>query len=226
MFLLRSHQPQPPGPTLNALSAPDRTARRTRHLATCEELAELGMDLARAAHREALRDMQPPAAPRTPVPALTYASAPPPPREAIFGQLFAVISRSVRQTMLLEDRLATGATDHPPPESAPRSSHPSPTPPARPAPDGTRIHADRLTREALEDECLHADTRPARDILAAIRSELAAAASGLPPRQTPEPTPHPRRPIPIIPPGPEPSLTALGRAALLHHQTHPPKPPD
>ena len=184
------------------------------------------MDIARAAHRGALRDMQPPPAPRIPIPGLTHTGTPaPPPRDAIFGQLFALISRSVRQTMLLQDRLATGTIDHPTPNPTPGIAQPPPS--QQPAPDGTRTHADRLYQEPFEDECLQ-DTGSVEDILLKIRSELdAGVAPGLAPHpHTPEPARTGRRPIPLIPPGPEPALSAQERSALAYHRIHPPKPPD
>ncbi len=182
------------------------------------------MDLARAAHREALRDMQPPPAPRTPIPGLTCADAPaPPPRDSIFGQLFTLISRCLRQTMLLEDRFAAGDAPHNTAEPAPRASQPPPAAPA--ASDATQLHAERLYRETFEDERLQQDTRPAEDILDHIRSELGAASSRLAPRHQ-TPAPPSRRAIPIIPPGPEPALTALERSVVAYHQTRRPKPPD
>ncbi len=151
MFLIRSHHPNHTGPTLNAFfSIPDRTTRRAKRLDKCEELGEMGMDLARASHREALRDMQPPPEPRTPIPGLTYSHQPAPrPRDTAFGHLFAVISRCVRQTLLLEDRFDAEITDHPVPEPAPRTAPTQPAPPATPATDTTRVHAERLYRKIL-----------------------------------------------------------------------------
>ncbi len=49
------------------LASNGHAQRRARHLRLCERLAELGMELAEAADRKALRDLQLPA-PRSPSP--------------------------------------------------------------------------------------------------------------------------------------------------------------
>ena len=229
MFLLRSRHPQPPRPALNAIPpAPDRASRRNRNLDRCEELGDLGMDLVRAAHREALRDMQPPPE-RTPTPGSTYDHTPAPrPRDTIFGQLFALISRCLRQTMLLEDRFAAGDMRHPGPEIP---AHGEPAAPPRPAAqtqaDRTRICPDRLRPETLEDETRTPDNRPVPEILADIRTQFEAATPAGPipgaPRRAPASY---RRPIPIIPPGPKIPLSAAERSALHYHMNRVPKKPD
>ena len=110
---------KPPGNTLNAIStrpAEEPEARVARHLATCRELAELGLDMARSIHAarqawcatQAAREPAPQPAP-TPEPQPAQAAAPThTPRHATanLGAAFARIVRAVESILALEARIA------------------------------------------------------------------------------------------------------------------------
>ena len=243
MFLLRSRYPQPTGPTLT-LTAPapdDRQQRRARQLGMCQRLAELGMELVEAAHREALRECQPPAERRRSsiagLPDLSGYTTPPAFRSDTFGQLFTLLSRCVRQAILLESRIEAGLTGHPSPspafaERAAGREPASSPPPPRGASDHTRIAHERL------DDDLAADAgRSAPAILAGICADFQAVidAHHLPGPASPTPEPHaapaasPSRTPLREPSNPRP-LTALERSAQCArpaqpHATPPPARP-
>ena len=99
---------------MNAISPvpPDQpgAARTARHLCLLEELAELGMELARAAAQQALAEWNRPPQNATASPAPETAAsrgARPGPRLDP-GLTFARVSRAVRQTIALEARIAAG----------------------------------------------------------------------------------------------------------------------
>ena len=97
-------------------SAAERTAR---HLAMCQELAELGMQMARAAARQAVCAAE------------SAATTPPRPKRQNPSLAFARISREIRQIITLENRLAAPAT-----AAATRGPRASPRQPReRPEPD-------------------------------------------------------------------------------------------
>jgi hypothetical protein len=224
MVLLRSPTPTLGSPTLNAIAQPrptDHAARRERNLRHCEELVALGMELARAAHVEALRDLQPPTIrrhiPGTPPSTATDA------RSDTFGHLFAQLARSVRQTILLETRLAAGSLDHPIPDPS-RAANPAP-PTAPPIPArATTQDAPRLRPERLEDDHAADANRAPAEILAGICADLGAALdTGLTPDRPDPAAPTPRPPTRIPPPREAP-LSALERSAIAYHQRASPNP--
>ena len=200
--------PRTTGPTLITAPTltPDQAERRARHLRQCERLGELGMELAEAAHREALCDIQPrPQRRASPFPGMADQPAPFFPRDATYGQLFAKLSRCVRQTILLEARLAAGAYDHyaPAPDRAVHAEPRQPGPPPKTYHNANdRPH---LRPEQLEDESTVDAGRSAEEILVGICAELGAAGeSGLSTAT--------------------PAQTARPDTAGKPHQT-PPKPP-
>ncbi len=185
---------------MNARTAttPDEPAeRRARHLRQCQELAEIGMELARAAAREALRELETPIEHRMPGMAAPPECPTPEP-----GILFTRLSRAVRQAILLEARIAAGAYDRPPTLSHPPAHHPA-TQPQRnrrdsPAPE---------PHERLEDDLAGEHARSVPKILAGICNEFGltaeiAQAHDLPPSLFPArppqapPVTRPRRPPP------------------------------
>jgi hypothetical protein len=180
------------------------------------------MDLARAAHREALNDIHPPRPERRPSPFLGMPDLPPVyvSRDATYGQLFAQLSRCVRQAILLEARLAAGAYDHPDPapHRAPTETQPQasqPTPARRPE------DRPRLRPEQLEDDLAHDAARPIPEILAGICAELGAAVqTGL---SADQPAAQDRRGVPTWPHRPPP-LSQAERAAQLARQCGIPPP--
>ncbi len=157
----------PPSPP-----SPDEAAARTaRHLAMLEELATIGMALARALGEQALRALDPPA---------PGAPADPPPGRGDPTLAFTRIARAVRQTIALEARIVAGEAGMP----RRRPNRPEPDPrrdlirrllrqaaEADGAPRGAR---DREIEERLADE-LDADPEaevPIEEIFAAIREDL------------------------------------------------------
>jgi len=89
--------PNPGSPTLNALSeTPPPDERTERHLAMCQEMAELGMKLVRAVSHKALRDWTEEA----PEPQAKAAKKPDP------ALTFSRLTGAVRQAIALEARIA------------------------------------------------------------------------------------------------------------------------
>ncbi len=175
--------------------------RHERRPQKCERLADLGMELAEAAQREALRELQPPPV-RFPVPPGQYMPPLPPHiRDTTCAELFATFSRTVRQAILLEARLDSGLYDRPPPVR----TTPSATT-ARPAPSRPREPGDGtyLDHEALEDDLAADANRAPDDILLEISETLGQAIEPLPPAitqarpitrtATPAQNPEPARP--------------------------------
>ncbi len=178
------------------------------------------MELARAAQREALRDLEPPVKRRAPsLPGLPDFEHIPhrsewwDHRDPAFGELFGKLCRCVRQAILLEARIAAGTLDRP---AAPAPT-PGPADRAGPAHQPTRPRPaeDRssLTPERLEDDLASGMSRPVADILEDISQELGRAAQPQGHRATPRPlvpapapvpapspkrspNPAPRRPLP------------------------------
>ena len=216
MVLLRPYPPQPPGPTLNAITPipADRAAHQARRLATCQRLAELGMELAEATQRAALRDLQPRVEHRLPsIPGLPQMPSPPAYHSTALGELFATLSRCVRQALLLEARLEAGAFYPPPP---PRAT-PAEATPGTPAPsrascpdDSTRLHYERL-----EDDLAADAGRAPSEILAGICQQLGQASEHLPAPSPPRAAPGPRQaapaPKPRQPPKPIPPPESASR---------------
>ena len=216
---------------MNAIAKPapdDYAARRDRHLRQCEELGELGMELARVAQGEALRDLQPPTVRSKPVPGLPPGYTPPgltATRDDRFGHLFAQLARCVRQTMLLEARLAAGAFDHP---AAVRAASPQPAPPVAALafkPSTQQETKPRLRPEPLEDEISADAHRSPAEILAGVCSELSQVLeSGLASDHPNSAAQSPLRRT-TIPPAREAPLTSVERAAILYDQQRATPPP-
>ena len=207
MFLLRSHHPNPPVRTLNAIAAivaTDRAQRRTRQMAMCQRLAELGMELAEAAQREALRETQPPPPRRAPaIPGMPPHMADPPPfRSTTFGDLFTQIARCVRQAILLEARLDAGSFDH----SAPTARTPRHEP-AQSNPPRSHVPGDttRLGYERLENDLAADAGRSPEAILAGITGELGSALATIPPSRQPRSNTATQRRATAAPPPAHPS---------------------
>ncbi len=165
-------------PTLNAITALDRAARHARRLHLCQRLGDLGMELAEATQREALRELQPRPERRPAPPGTWMPPSPPVFRSTAQAELFATLSRCVRQAILLEARLDSGALDRPPPaRTTPAEAHDFPIPRTQTPGDSTRIH-----HEALEDDLAGESNRPADETLAEISQHLGQA---LPRLETP-----------------------------------------
>jgi len=91
--------PSPGSPTLNAISEPPEPDERTqRHLAMCQEMAEIGMQLIRAVAHKAMQDWTE----EEPEPQAKAAKKPDP------ALTFTRISGAVRQAIALEARIAQG----------------------------------------------------------------------------------------------------------------------
>lgn len=209
---------------MNAIAKPEtQDQRRTRQMGMCQELAELGMDLARAAQREALSELEAPIEHRMP-----GMGAPPTCRAEQPGVLFTKFAHAVRQAILLENRIAEGppqaqqaASPH---DSAPR--HRDIAPAESPH---QRLVPDRM--DPLEDD-LAADThRAVPDILAAVHTALhpdhargQTSYPGLPELQPPADPPIIERKLnrllfaPFSPPEPAPVIPSAPK-------TRPRKPP-
>ncbi len=146
LHLTRPHLPAPRDPD----TAEQRTAR---NLTTCQELIDLGMMLARAAAERAVSDIHtaPPLCPPTYSMAaeIERAEARARANEPDYCQAFTQISRSVRQTILLETRLAEGRAVQPRTEPAPREAGVSTT--QTPTRDAGRAPRETLYQEADED---------------------------------------------------------------------------
>ena len=177
----------------------------------------MGMELARAAHREAMRDLEAPVEHRMPGMAKPPACRNPDP-----GALFTRVSRAVRQAITLETRLAAGTLQTPcgpghfckphPPQAADNSR--------RTAPDAaTPRNTPRIGHayERLDDECAVRDTRAIPQILAAIAQVLGEAPHPPPPRIGPGSA----SPAPDLPAPPPPAI--LSRSSAQKHRP-PPKP--
>ena len=111
--------PAPSAPTPSA-PAPDEAAeRRARHLRYSQEMLERGMTLMRnAANRaeaETAADTQTTQEPEAPTPGT--------PRRPDPNLIFSRLCRTVRQTMLLEDRIATGAPNRTPHQASTTDRH-------------------------------------------------------------------------------------------------------
>ncbi len=201
-----------PATPLNAIAPhpPESAADRTeRQLRACRELTELGMQVARAAAREAVATLETPI--EHPMPG---AHLPPVCRIADPGRLFTRVAYAVRQAIALENRIVAG--DFTPLRNA-QPQQRTPGPPhaktaARPAAQ-SGLHPE--TPESFHQEGFEAlDHRPVEQILAAIRQALgqapdqAAAHPPLrpvrpaPPASRPAPQPESRRPAPQPPPRP------------------------
>ena len=131
----------------------------------CRELAELAMELARAAARRTLRAWQAEEEAETaaakPVAEAPGAKTPDP------GLLFTRLSTAARQAITLEARIAAG-----PAAFAPRSSRTAP----RPAPDDRRATIRQVLHEATEH---HPDrTAFRREIAERLEEEIAADPEG------------------------------------------------
>ncbi len=170
MFSSRSHAPPQSPHTLNALAPTAEPARKARHLAMAQELAELGMGLARSAAARATTLFAEEAAAPPPDPA--EAPEPPPVTAAVpltpaqsHAFTFARLSNAIRQAIALEARIAADAFA-PRPAAAARA-------PAQPRrPDARRA----LLRQALH-EAAATEPDPAllrRAIDARIEDELQA----------------------------------------------------
>ncbi len=158
---------------------PAAEARKARHLRHLEELAELGMAMARAVAKSALH---PPEADDTPPPdPETPATAPPQPASrGNPGLVFARLAHSVRQTIALEARIASGG-------ETPRRTPPPPPDPRRAVlqrafrdaagsgPNGAPGTSFRREADERIDDELAADPGghlPLYDILATICDDL------------------------------------------------------
>ena len=223
-------------PALNAIApippGTDAAERTARHLRMCQELAELGMELARAAAARALRDW---ATPATPAASPDENPAPEPTPQAAAaktldpGLLFARLSRAVRQSIALEARIAADAlVSH-------RHTHRSPNDPRREIlrralhqasaghPDHAELRRDtdeRLDHELAIDPGQHISVP---ELLATISEDLGIPITYdrlpdtflfSPNRSQPQPGPDPS--IPQWLPqrhskGPEPPNPILGR---------------
>ncbi len=164
------------------------------------------MELAEAAQRRALRDLQPRPERSPPPPGTWMPPAPPDCHHASLTETFATASRCVRQAILLEARL-----DARPDETAFGQSDSGAVRAPRPSSHGERQgDGTSLHYETLEDD-LAAEDRAATDALAGIARRLAMAADA--PTSQPTPTPPdaqkprpahlPSQPTPEPPP-PEP----------------------
>ena len=166
MFSIRS---EPGAATVNALTPiaiQSQEERTARHLSACQELAELGMQLARIAAQKALRDWQaeeatrpgetPPATTRSADPSLT----------------FTRLSLAVRQAITLEAQIAAGpeAFLRPTARSAPRAAAP-PDQGAQPHPDPRHALLTRVFDEAIKLHPRRAEIR--RTIAGRIDHDLA-----------------------------------------------------
>ena len=140
-------RPRPPNAPLSAPPrAPEADAeRRARHLDMLREMAELAMEVARAAAAKATSPD--PATADAPDPGLTFA-------------------RATRQAIALETRIAAGDL---PPMRAPR---PARDPAAPPAPDPRRTHLRQALHKAAQGEPNRAALR--REIDVSIERELGA----------------------------------------------------
>ncbi|HEX4262342.1 MAG TPA: hypothetical protein VHY76_14690 [Acetobacteraceae bacterium] len=157
---------------------PEAEARRARHLRQLQELAELGMAMARTVAQASLEPPPEAAA------ADTKLAVPHPPGRSDPGLVFARLAYAVRQTIALEARIAAGLDG-----SAPRRPPPPPPPPdprrallrlalhdgARPGTDratGTKFR--REVEERIEDELADDPDGdlPFGDILGAICDDL------------------------------------------------------
>ena len=178
----------------------------------CQRLSDLGLEYAEAAQREGVRELQP-RPPRGLQPSGAYMPPSPPSfRDATLAEVFATLSRCVRQAILLEARLDSGAYDQPPPaRNTPADPAPkrSPEKPRASEPgDGTSLHYERL-----EDDLAADANRPADEILVEICQTLGQFIES---KQAPAHAPLvlPRTPHHSVPP-PEPT-----------RQPQPNRPPD
>jgi hypothetical protein len=99
--------------TLNAISPcqpPQADERTSRHLRLCAELADLAMQLARAAAARTLADWAEPEAPATAPPGAAGTASPKQTDPAILFTRFAAV---VRDCVALEARIAAGAAPTP-----------------------------------------------------------------------------------------------------------------
>ena len=150
---------------MNAISPPKRhpdAAERAGHqLTVCRELADLAMELARAAARRTLQAWQ---AQEEAEPANADKAAAPARRGPDPGLLFLRFSSAVRQAIALENRIAAGAA----PVRGKRASGPSL--------DARRATLHQLLEEATEDHPERNAVR--RDIAERIEQEIAADPDG------------------------------------------------
>ena len=175
MFFFRSEPPERPAlDTTTPCESQSAAERTARHLAMCQELADLGMQLTRAAAAKALRDAE--AASAAAPPAATPRARSPDPTLA-----FARLSREVRQIITLECHLAAGpaaAASVPRRHAAQRREHePRPGIPKIPkvpeAPRAKPANADNrraLIRQVVNDLT---EQHPNRDI---VRMQFTARA--------------------------------------------------
>ncbi len=157
--------------------APSADQRRARNLDYCEYLIDRGMTLARAASDRALDEIATtPAVTR--IPTSMAAEIDKWKEEARrrgpnHGKLFTLISRCIRQTMLLEMYLAEGHTPNPAPrtQATQRQAAADPAPPPRPEPEPLRRdYVERLDC-MLEDPVLDDEAQVQR-ILQSIGRDL------------------------------------------------------
>ena len=132
------------------------------------------MDLVESAHREALKETQPVQRPPLRIPG--YPEYTPPPssadyRSTTFSHLFQDFSRCVRQAILLQARLDSGAYDQARPATPHTQRAATPAPPVEPraANDTTGLEYERL-----EDDLAAEASRDPEDILAGIATTLDA----------------------------------------------------
>jgi hypothetical protein len=164
----------------------------------CQRLAELGMALAEATQREALRDLQPRPERHPPAPGTYRPPSPPTFHDTTLCDTFATIARCVRQAILLEARLDNGSFDHPPPARstpAPALAQHQAASHARRSDDTTRLRA-----EPLEDDLAADAKRAAPEILAGICQALAETVGSAQPTRRPTPPTTSRHPPPAAKP--------------------------
>ena len=172
------------------------------------------MDLVESAHREALKETQPVQRPPLRIPG--YPEYTPPPssanyRSTTFSHLFQDFSRCVRQAILLQARLDSGAYDQARP--APYTERTATQAP----PAGPRATNDTtgLEYERLEDDLAAEASRDPEDILAGIETTLDAGKNLLAPVTLPRQAsaiarpkapaaPAPQKPAPATRPRPTP----------------------
>ena len=139
------------------------------------------MDLVESAHREALKETQPVQRPPLRIPG--YPEYTPPPssanyRSTTFSHLFQDFSRCVRQAILLQARLDSGAYDQARPATPHTQRAATQAPPAEPR---ATNDTTGLEYERLEDDLAAEASRDPEDILAGIETTLDAGKNLLAP---------------------------------------------
>lgn len=159
--------------TANATPADDHAEFKAWQTGMIRELAELSMNLARAAAHRAAQDLAEPPEPSEPAskPASRLPSKP----RTDHALTFTRLARAVREAIAVENRIRSD--DAPPRPAAPRPAAPRPVPPRRAPPpaDRRRPLLRRALHQAAEAEPDRAArNRLRRDIDERIEHELGA----------------------------------------------------